>query len=658
MFRLFVGGTVALVLGITFLLVQVLDELAPAGSTDVITVWDHPSSHSASFRALVERAAAAHDMSVLKESRTEGSSGVVRHEYVVNPDAARTFQLSQDDVPGFDPTLVTRFRPFSDLPSNRINGTYLTDAGTGAARDFASALTAEGVTVTVHPLSPMSLLLWATSEAPLVPISGTMLLVIVVGAVAWQGSRRNIRSVTTVFGRPTSASVGRDLGVLSSAIAATGAGGLALSVALLALGGRPDRLDLFLGAGAVVLTGTIAFAAAAALVAAVCTSGSVTRGIDGARPWKRVLTVSLVSNVLVLALSTAAAASASASITLARDDAAERSMWAPSLEDVRLTFESSNSELDAAQPELAAMYDRLDRAGSAVLADHAIAADRSSHDPDAGNVVIVNAQYLVEQTLRSHAGTRLLPADLDPRALTLLVPEGAAVTASDQEAWRAFLRFQRSNSADPSRIPTAIELDLRPMEAQRVFTYATDDLGATSTQSDAVVAVLPSATPSVSENFIISNMTTGEVVFTDPVGLRSDLEQHRLTESVATIEPLRDPVSYRSTVIDRDLHQDLAAMGVLVLGLAASAAVTARAVTMIGHRRATISWTHGMSAVRVTAGLLALPVAALVTAGALLVGREPDRVTAIGCVALDVVIVIAATAIFRTARRTRATSRP
>ncbi len=86
-------------------------------------------------------------------------------------------------------------------------------------------------------------------------------------------------------------------------------------------------------------------------------------------------------------------------------------------------------------------------------------------------------------------------------------------------AWREFLRFQRSNSALPASVDD-IEIRALPTATHRVFTYATDDLWSTSTALDTVIAVLPSATPSVSENLVVANMTSGEVVFTDPEMLR------------------------------------------------------------------------------------------------------------------------------------------
>lgn len=644
MFRFLIGGVIALVLGSSFLVTRVVDEVAPAGATDIITVWDQSGTAPGAFQSLVARTAVANRMTVAKELRSESGASVVRQEYVANPGAVRSFRLTDHDVTGFDPSLVTRFRPIADLPSNRINGMYVTDAGTAAANRFADGLRDEGVTVTVHPLTPVALALWTASEIPAVPLGGALTLVIVVGGVAGQAPRRNIAAINASFGRSRGASSRRDAACLTAVVLTSGTAAIALAAtALLAFNGGA-RLGLFLTLSAVGLALTTCSAVLVLLIAATCTRASLTRSIDGARPWKSVTTVSLVSNVLVLALASSAATTAWESVTLAHDDAVERRIWRSSLDDVRLDFFSSNADLDAAEAELAAMYERLDRAGTAVLVDHVVAPDLDHHDPDDGNVLLVNARYLDEQVVRSPSGSRVTPRDLDPEALSLLVPEGVRVSDRDVRAWREFLRFQRSNSALPASVPVDIEIRALPTATHRVFTYATDDLWSTSTALDTVIAVLPSATPSVSENLVVANMTSGEVVFTDPEMLRADLAEHHLT--VATIERLGDLVSYRSVVIDRALRLSLSTVGVLVLVLGISAATTCRALTMIRRRRTMIAMTHGRPVAGAVGASLVLPVLVIAIAGSVLVVTAAGSAlpVVLGCVALDVLLVVVATA--------------
>ncbi|WP_066517611.1 hypothetical protein [Curtobacterium ammoniigenes] len=645
MFRFLVGGAVAVVLVLSFLVTRVLDELAPVGSTDIVTVWDQSAPPSGSFQALVERTAVANGMTILKEVRTESGPAVVRHEYVANLREARAFQVSDHDVTGFDPTLITRFRPISELSSNRINGTYLTDAGTAAANGFAASLREQGVTVTVHPLSPVSVAFWVASEVPAVPLGAALLLVVLAGVVAWQASRRNSAAISASFGRNLRRSSYRDAAGLAAVLTAGGLVGMAASAAALLAFNGAARSALFLTVSAAGLALVICFALVVFLIAAACTRASLTRVINGARPWRSVLTVALLGNVIALAFAGSAATTAWQSITLAASDSSERGMWRSSLDHVRLNFFSSNAELDAAEPELAALFTRLDAAGAVVLADHVVNPDLTSHEPNTGNVLLVNSQYLNEQVIQEPSGTRITPAALDPNALTLLVPEGVRVSERDKHAWEAFLRFQRGNATNPEVIPATIRVTTLLTTTPRVFTYATDDLWSTSSAADTVVAVLPSATPSMSANMITSNMTTGEVVFTDPELLRADLAAHHLT--LAEIEPLRNSVSYRSVVIERALWQSLAAVGVLVLVLGVSAAVTAHTLTMIWSRRTMIVRTHGRSMVRAVGSSLALPLAVLASAGSVLVATtaESSIPIVIGSVVVDALVVIVATAI-------------
>jgi hypothetical protein len=646
MFRILIGGVITLVIGISFLVTRVIDDVAPAGATDVITVWDQSTARSDQFQRLVERTAVAQDMTVLKEVRSESGSAVVRREYVSNPAAVHSFRLAAHAVTGFDPTLVTRFLRLSELPSDRINGMYLTDAGTDAANRFAAALADEGVTVTVAPLSPVALALWVASEVPAAALTGALSLVLVIGVVAWQSSRRGGTAIRAAFGRSRASSSCRDAASLAAGMAAVGAVAITATVPTLVAVDNGARLGLFLAVAASGVALASGAAAVTTLVASATSRASITHSIGGARPWRSVLAVSLVGNVLVLALVSSAATTVWTTLTLAREDAAERVAWQSSLDDVRLSFTSSNAELDAAEAALAAVFTRLDDAGTAVLADHAVAPDLASHAPDDGNVLLVNSRYLDEQTIRSPSGDRVTPATIDPEALTLLVPEGVRVSEGDRRAWQDFLRFQRSGSAHPQAVPDSIDVDVLPTATHRVFTYATDDLWSTSVGQDTVIAVIPSATPSLSENLVVSDMTSGEVVFTDPDALRTALAESGLTEAVATIEPLRDLVSYRSVVIERSNRQALAATGVLVLALAVSAASICRAHAMIRRRRTDITITHGRSGGWCTAAALVVPLLATVTgtSAVLLAVPGPVGPAAFGCGLLDALLVVVFTA--------------
>lgn len=644
MIRWLIGGVVALVLVLSFLTTRVVDDLAPAGATDVITVWDQPTSTRGSFQTLVEATAEAHDMTVLKEVRSESGEAVVRHEYVVNPSAVRAFRLSEGDTHGFDAELVTRFRPVSDLPDNQVNGTYLTDAGSAAADRFAASMRDAGITVTVDPLSPVAVLLWTASEVPVIPLGVSALLVVVIGVTSWQASRRRRASIAAAFGRARASSSLRDAGRLT-AMTVGGGGTAALGVGVaLALLDQGARLRLFLG---ITVTGLACAAVAVAVVAlatAACTSRPLLRSIDGARPLRSVLVVSLVCNVLVLALASSTSTSAWRIVDLSLHDTAEQDRWRPALDDVRLTFSTSEAELDAAEPELAELFARSEESGTVVLADHVVAPNPSSHDPDEGNVLLVNAQYLREQRVLARSGEPITPEALDRAALTLLVPEGVRVGEEDRRAWHDFLAFQRQTSTDPTSIPRDIDVDTLATASHEVFDYATDDLWSTSTTHDTVIAVLPSAAPSLSEDRIVSAMTTGEVVFTDPTQLRALLTEHHA--SVAMVEPLRDAVSYRSTVIERALRLQLAALGVLVVVLAVAADVTARALVESRLRRTTILRIHSRSAARTTSATLAPTLVVLTAAGTAVVTvmAGPDRPAAAACALLDVLLVVLATA--------------
>ncbi|ROP65685.1 hypothetical protein [Curtobacterium sp. ZW137] len=641
MLRTLIAGSVALVIGLAFLVTAVIDDLAPAGSTDVITVWNADASNDGAFQRLVRDAAAEHDMTVVKELRTDSGTGVRRSEYVTNRGAARGFGSLDHDVAGFDPTLVTSFRPLADLPDNRINGMYATDAGSASARAFASSLSDAGVAVTVNPLSPFFVSLWVVSEVPAIPLAGCLVILVAIGVAGWQASRRNAVAIAAAHGRGVLRSANLDAAVIAARAVACGVVGIGVAATVLTIVNGGARLGTFVFAAGIGIVASSVFMAFVTLATAVIPAGSIVRSIAGERPWRTLLTIAMVGNVVALALASGAAATAWSSVELARHDSSERGTWHTSLDDVRMTFESSLTELDAAEADLAGVYERLDAAGSAILADHPISPDLRSHDPDAGNVLIVNAQYLREQPVRSPGGSRVTPDQLEPEALTLLVPEGVRLTGAERRAWRDFLVFQRENSTDPGAVPTRIDIDEVRVDVGRVFDYATDDIAATSTLESPVIAVLPAATVSMSENYLTANMTTGEIVFTDEAALRSDVAAHGLTRMVATIEPLRDFVTYRSAVIDRGLRHAVAALVVVLLVLLWSAALTGRAVRMIRSRRTMIGLLHGRRLSVASAPALALP-ATVITASTValtVTGAQASAPAVFASAAIDIFFV-------------------
>jgi hypothetical protein len=646
MYRTLIAGTVVLVLGLAFLITAVIDDLAPAGTTDIITVWDVDASDGGAFQTLVRATADAHDMTVLKEVRSNSGRGVERLEYVANPAASQGLGSLDHETTGFDPTLVTGFLPFSDLPDNRINGMYVTDAGTASARSFAASLTDTGVAVTVNPLSPLFVSLWVVSEVPAVPLVGCLVIAILIGVTAWQASRRNASAIAAVHGWSILRSATTDAALIAVQMVVCGSFGLGLAALVLTMYNGASRLGTFALAATLGIVASAMLTASLTVIAAVVPTNAITQSIAGKRPWRTLLGAAMAGNIVALALASGAATTSWSSIDLARRDAQENHMWRGSLDDVQMTFESSVAELDAAESGLASVYTRLDSAGSAILADHPIAPDLSRHAPDLGNVLIVNAQYLREQSIRSSEGSRVLPEDLDPHALSLLVPEDIRLTKSDRRAWREFLAFQRDNSTDPSAVPRTIGIVETGVETGRVFDYATDDLASTSTQDSPVIAVLPAASASVSENYLAANMTTGEVVFTDEGALRSELAEHGLARAVATIEPLRDFVTYRSAVLHRELKLAVGSLVVVFLVLLWSAALTGQAVSMIRGRRTMIEVLHGRRLVAAMRPALGLPAGLIAAATTVLVATGPSsRVPAVFAnAAIDIAFVSVVTA--------------
>ncbi len=302
MLRTLIAGTVALAIGLAILVTTVIDDVAPPGATDIITVWDSNASSSGSFQRLVERTAEHHHMTVMKELRHESGSGVVRREYVTNAGATRSFESVRRDLTGFDPSLSTSFHPFSDLPDNRINGTYFTDAGDASARAFAASLAEHGIALTVNTLSPFFISLWVVSEIPAIPLSGCLVIAVVLGTTAWQSGRRRRVAIAASHGRSAVRSAWSDAAGLAARTTVWGLVGItAVATALVVVNGG-TRITTFVFLAVASLTVAVSTMAATTLVAAALPRSSMLASINGARPWRTVLVIALIGNLGALTL--------------------------------------------------------------------------------------------------------------------------------------------------------------------------------------------------------------------------------------------------------------------------------------------------------------------------------------------------------------------
>lgn len=189
-------------------------------------------------------------------------------------------------------------------------------------------------------------------------------------------------------------------------------------------------------------------------------------------------------------------------------------------------------------------------------------------------------------------------------------------------------------------------------DGQSLFTFGTKWGDETSHQRDAVVAVLPTEVDVVSDNWLASNMTSGGVLFSDPVSVQRQLDAAGLDQQIGSIVRAADVAAIRIAEQARELRDVLAVavLGVVVLML--SAVMTAAAVAERGRRRDVVLVTAGAGPLR-TAILPAIMTAAAgtavitVTRGLGLVDGAGALAAAAGVVVLDVVVISAVLALHR-----------
>lgn len=250
-------------------------------------------------------------------------------------------------------------------------------------------------------------------------------------------------------------------------------------------------------------------------------------------------------------------------------------------------------EIESAAPAFARLFRTVDD-GRSVLSSHPVVPVRHSVEPDVGNTLVVNREYLdrVQAALPEPWPGRMTTG---PGEWALFVPaDGAPPAATVIDQWREWFAFQREldpTLAEP-RVPVVAEYTPRS-----VFTFgaATDE--APLFADAPVIAVVPAASELLSGDFLTAAASNGQLLL-DVDDPHQVVHAAGLADVVGSVH--RWPAvsaAHRSALVRTALAEAIAAaLALAVIGLAAS--TRARALRWADRTRVSEATGLGISLVR------------------------------------------------------------
>ena len=648
-----------------FLFVRTSDEAFPAGARSILVIWDHGDVAKADTIETLARSAAEHDIGLVKDVLTASDSGAVRALYVVHKPDGHAWPDEHRPYPDVGRGVDTRWEDIATLPLAQTNGMYDSDAREEQLALVADDLETLGMQVSTQTSGPTTMVPWVLYTVPMVPLVLTALLAVVsgVGHAAVVHRRRDaILHASGASRRSTTAHTVRDDVVL---VVSTLTLGLLASLPVLAW---YDGLAQW---PRVALVSVLAVAGVLAVVVGSVAAAAMTRArarllpaIRGARP--------TVSHALGLSVAHAVALGVVVSVVSTGVDAtarvsenrADRAAWAAAGEWSLLQFHSGLEEGLGSDGPFAAIA-RAELARHEALLAVQPHGPFEGYGPDHGDSLTVNQEYFRHHRIDHASGLSFGEDDVDPRSLILLVPEKLAdQSASIAEEWAAWSAWEKSDQGEGPPRADRVGLEVRYIaDGQSLFTYGTKWGDESSHRRDAVVAVLPTDVDIVSDNWLTSNMTSGGVLFSDPVSVQRQLDAAGLDQQIGSIARAADVAAIRIGEQSRELRDILSVTVLAVVALMLSAVMTAAALAERGRRRDVVLATSGAGPFRTTllpAALMGIVGAAVIAVvrGLGLVDGPAEVGVAVVVVVADVVVITTVLAAHRSRIRADTLNRP
>ncbi|RKR75632.1 hypothetical protein C8E83_2780 [Frondihabitans australicus] len=531
-----VVACVAMAIGV--MTAAVVDEEVPLGGNSLVVISTAPKGLGApAALRTVTRAFAA-----------EGVAGALRVADNGHFTQRRTFVVEAGSfahglVPGLRyPDLIpghsTRvIGSDTDRPAD-VQGEWVVGGSVASARDVAARLRSRGFEADASPLSARGL---ATRTA----LSGNAFLVLLVTVVAviasvlsavWRRTGSRPFGDASDIAPPTSKArwfVRLANGSICSALAVGGTGLVALWLA----GRLPQAGRIFGVAGVAYATCCIVGLATLCAVSPRRQRGSAGTSLSEGRSSPALSTFTAFQRLASAALVTGLVAGTFTSATLVAVQLRGLGEWShfPGAVSLRFASTSSDAELQARQSAFGDLTRDLEKRDLAFVNFTSGARPRFADDytVETGNTLVVDQAFLAHAPIRD-VGGRLVQAAR--QRVTVYLPTDAQPRES---AWRKYFDswVRDQMSIQGGRDHPDIPVSIRYLAGGAPVFHGGGSFDASQQYLHGpAVVVVPTNRPLLSDDFLLSAATSGQVMFVDSRELRHRLERSGITDLVLSID--------------------------------------------------------------------------------------------------------------------------
>ena len=442
--------------------------------------------------------------------------------------------------PSFSRSIDTRIVFSPDLGSLDIRGAYVSDATETRADAAARALTAAGVWTQVENISTAQVLT-ALVGSPLIKALFGMLAALVVVIAYSIAHRQKVYALKRLHGQSQAKIALSELGSLASIFVGSAVVLAIPGLLFLWLYNDLRQAGPFLWLCAQVL-GVHAAVLAVILLFAFVTSRTddIVNVVKGRRPLANLAIFSVIAQSVSLVLIFLLAAATVQLLTDTRSNRDFAARWQPARDFVTVNFTArTEDEFQSAMPRFGELVRESDEVGTMILAYQPPPAPpgfSAQIGPLDGNSLLVNPRFLEEQKIFSKDGERILTLDQPTAQILLLVPEQLEPqVATIENTYIEWAKFERTiQGADPD-----VKISLTTVftrSGQKIFNYGGTFARPQIAQADPVVAVVSADSGVMSDSFLISAATTGNILFTDPAELADRVAEIHLGQDIASVD--------------------------------------------------------------------------------------------------------------------------
>lgn len=513
---------------LAFLVLSAMDEEAILGAPARIEVIDSDNRvDSGQVVGMVESFADARGVNVGHEVADLDDPGNRRHLYLAigDPEAPSASWLD-DGYPGFSRGFRTEVHPLGEIEHLDPRGYYLVFGPSEVAGELISEFERLGFSGQIDPEPSLSETVLFFGQGGV----GWCFLIVAVAAVLMVGSSVVLNAkaygVLRLQGKSFAQILGRDMAQLAvfwvRAAAAMAAGVLVF----LFLYNGLDRLERF----ALIAAGLLAALTAAALAAhglalALTYRTRIVHAIKGEVSATLAMVCAYGIRVPAALLALAIVTSAVSSTQDVAAQQASQNAYAGIGDASTVLLWGNPSAEEELFRTVGPWIRRSESRGDVVLA---LRSDMSEFAPGDGriperDVLIVNNEYLAEQTVLGANGQRLRGARDPGTKAQILLPESLSGDAERFAAWITdWLQFQAK--FDGTKLDAAQVETLETMSDQRMFTYGSGMDPGLQTEAlirDPIIVVVPGSSGIFDDQQYVAYASQAGVVFKDPGDVRA-----------------------------------------------------------------------------------------------------------------------------------------